>query len=62
MKINYDVVNEDEERDIEFLDGSFDSKKKALRVLAEQRKQFPAAYLVKFVMTRCREGAAKKMG
>lgn len=62
MEINYDIVNEDEERGTECLAGSFDSKKKALQALAEQRQEFPDAYLIKSVMTRCREGAAKKRG
>lgn len=60
MKIYYDVAYDDAiDGPMQFIDKSFHSKQEALQALADQRRRFPTAYLVKSVMTRCREGSVK---
>ena len=57
MDIHYDVVVDFADwRVKEFLDSGIHDKAKALLVLAEQRREYPSAYLLKCVVTRCREG------
>ena len=56
MEIHYDVVNKGA-AGREVLTGSFDTIQAAHRSLAEQRHDFPNAYLEKSIVTRCRETA-----
>ena len=62
MEITYDIKidNCPDNLGPQFLAGSYDSIKEALRALPEFRQEFPDCYITKSVMTRCRVSRHQK--